>query len=220
MKNIFLSTALLSVISIVPQAANAALIDGSVLDFDGVFLSGNVTALPAVGSGSWFSMQLDPEPALPVITSISSFNGLVIGTTQVASVSTPNIDNPWGFSGNTGVHQSTSNTNIISASGDTATIDFSGWGVSWNGIPNINLGAGDSNGIATITCDTGSGCGNGAGYVLDYFATVPTNSSSLKGGIKYRLHLEGTISAVPVPAAVWLFGSGLIGLTGIARRKR
>jgi hypothetical protein len=28
------------------------------------------------------------------------------------------------------------------------------------------------------------------------------------------------ISAVPVPAAVWLFGSGLIGLIGIARRKK
>ncbi|MCW9014020.1 MAG: VPLPA-CTERM sorting domain-containing protein [Gammaproteobacteria bacterium] len=28
-----------------------------------------------------------------------------------------------------------------------------------------------------------------------------------------------TVSAVPVPAAVWLFGSGLIGLIGIARRK-
>jgi hypothetical protein len=28
-----------------------------------------------------------------------------------------------------------------------------------------------------------------------------------------------TTSAVPVPAAVWLFGSGLIGLIGLARRK-
>jgi len=27
-------------------------------------------------------------------------------------------------------------------------------------------------------------------------------------------------SAVPVPAAVWLFGSGLVGLLGLARRKR
>ncbi|MCW9048197.1 MAG: VPLPA-CTERM sorting domain-containing protein [Gammaproteobacteria bacterium] len=29
-----------------------------------------------------------------------------------------------------------------------------------------------------------------------------------------------SVSAVPVPAAVWLFGSGLIGLAGIARRKK
>ena len=36
--------------------------------------------------------------------------------------------------------------------------------------------------------------------------------------------IEGTIastapSAVPVPAAAWLFGSGLLGLVGVARRK-
>ena len=29
-----------------------------------------------------------------------------------------------------------------------------------------------------------------------------------------------TVSAVPLPAAVWLFGSGLIGLIGIARRNK
>ena len=31
--------------------------------------------------------------------------------------------------------------------------------------------------------------------------------------------LSGTVNSVPVPAAVWLFGSGLLGLIGIARRK-
>ena len=30
---------------------------------------------------------------------------------------------------------------------------------------------------------------------------------------------SGDVSAVPVPAAVWLFGSGLLGLAGVARRK-
>ncbi len=31
---------------------------------------------------------------------------------------------------------------------------------------------------------------------------------------------SGDVSAVPVPAAVWLFGSGLVGLIGVSRRKR
>jgi len=31
---------------------------------------------------------------------------------------------------------------------------------------------------------------------------------------------DGDINAVPVPAAVWLFGSGFLGLVGVARRKK
>ncbi len=32
--------------------------------------------------------------------------------------------------------------------------------------------------------------------------------------------LAGTVSTIPVPATVWLFGSGLLGLAGIAKRKK
>ncbi len=45
--------------------------------------------------------------------------------------------------------------------------------------------------------------------------------NNLKGTATYKawaVH-SGDISAVPVPAAVWLFGSGLISLIGLARRK-
>ena len=31
---------------------------------------------------------------------------------------------------------------------------------------------------------------------------------------------DGDVSAIPIPAAAWLFGSGLIGLIGVARRKK
>ena len=36
--------------------------------------------------------------------------------------------------------------------------------------------------------------------------------------VAWAVH-DGDVSAVPVPAAVWLFGSGLIGLIAVARRK-
>jgi hypothetical protein len=36
----------------------------------------------------------------------------------------------------------------------------------------------------------------------------------------YRLIVGGSLNAVPVPAAIWLFGSGLLGLVGISRRKK
>ena len=38
-------------------------------------------------------------------------------------------------------------------------------------------------------------------------------------GAAYTLSLWGSTAPVPVPAAVWLFGSGLVGVVGLARRK-
>ena len=40
------------------------------------------------------------------------------------------------------------------------------------------------------------------------------------GGLVSNLNNFYLIQAVPVPAAVWLFGSGLLGLVGMARRKK
>jgi len=52
------------------------------------------------------------------------------------------------------------------------------------------------------------------GNWIDY-GSNRDSSSSLR---LYALSEEITI--VPVPAAAWLFGSGLLGLTGMARRKK
>ncbi len=38
-------------------------------------------------------------------------------------------------------------------------------------------------------------------------------------GSDFAFKIDGTVSAVPLPAAVWLFGFGLMGLFGFARRK-
>jgi len=174
---------------------------------------------------------------------LSNFNGIILGTTQLASGShsgpfngteQPGIDIPWEFSSNTGMHQSTSPINIISQT----ELDFTGWSVTWNGIADINLGGcgqidpADNGGFSGCDFDrdgtddaVNTGIANititGDTYVLDYFANVSTFDPSGKGNAGYSLHLEGIIiHAVPVPAAVWLFGSGLLGLMGVARYKK
>ncbi|MCW9024364.1 MAG: hypothetical protein OQK73_06745 [Gammaproteobacteria bacterium] len=55
------------------------------------------------------------------------------------------------------------------------------------------------------------------------FSGVPASAYDAAGNL---INLEGNIiqdlsaSAVPVPAAVWLFGSGLLALVGVSRRKK
>ena len=48
--------------------------------------------------------------------------------------------------------------------------------------------------------------------------TLGTAFDSFNGGS--FTSFDYTVNAVPVPAAVWLFGSGLLGLIGIARRRK
>lgn len=48
---------------------------------------------------------------------------------------------------------------------------------------------------------------------------VPFNGFNANFDIT-SLHIDAiTVTAIPVPAAVWLFGSGLLGLVGVARRR-
>ena len=49
-----------------------------------------------------------------------------------------------------------------------------------------------------------------------------TGAAAFVGGTGSTASLEGMafVTAVPIPATAWLFGSGLIGLVGMARRKK
>ncbi len=51
-----------------------------------------------------------------------------------------------------------------------------------------------------------------------YDPTDATWTLSTTSMTSYSMSVS-TVTVVPVPAAVWLFGSGLIGLVGVARRK-
>jgi hypothetical protein len=59
----------------------------------------------------------------------------------------------------------------------------------------------------------------GVGYVL-IFECLNSDCSDYQNLYDSEVLTNvGTITAVPLPAAAWLFGSGLLGLTGFARRK-
>ena len=52
----------------------------------------------------------------------------------------------------------------------------------------------------------------GSGLSVDAFTDA--------GVAFFSLQFKPTVVPVPIPASVWLFGSGLLGLVGIARRKK
>ena len=138
--------------------------------------------------------------------------GIVLGSVQEPG----DIDAEWEWFGALGSHTQAGTLSIASDDGaGNVTLDMTGWNIVWNG-GDINLDWRDTH-YSTITC--GNTCENGDTFILDYdnFYLAAGGFPSLE---LYTLHLSGTISAVPAPAAVWLFGSGLIGLIGLARRKK
>ena len=174
------------------------------------------------GSISGSTVQLSPGPDgglyLGVLQPASgTHSGLPDGTEEAG------IDEPW-IVFQTGLHLTRGKpVSILSIqdNGDgtsTVELDFSGWGVSWNGIPFVSLGGGiqqcgtatdgicvnldgtdvagtynNGTGIATMICSTPD-CRPGSTYVLDYSATTPRGAPFfIFPGIPYTLHLEGEV---------------------------
>ena len=73
---------------------------------------------------------------------------------------------------------------------------------------------------------TGQGGANGT-YIGPYYqlTSIDWDGNGIAGAAMIDGPFQGfnanfNVNAVPVPAAVWLFGSGLLGLIGVARRKK
>ncbi len=130
-----------------------------------------------------------------------------------------------------------SGISIISASGDTAKVNMSGWKVDWGSVQDIPMGGlawstGYTSGVGNITCAAGSGCAVGSAYTLKYTATVPAGDASGFGTVKYYLEIHGcncltpaewvppeTIPAIPEASTYGMMLTGL-GLVGFMARRR
>jgi hypothetical protein len=111
----------------------------------------------------------------------------------------------------------------IAGQGDATTGALDAWttGSDSNWTPGT---PGTVSGSGSGTALTG-GAGTWTGTVVN-FGNVGAAWTAFDGtpySEKFNVTLNGVaavVPEVPVPAAVWLFGSGLIGLVGVARRKR
>lgn len=97
------------------------------------------------------------------------------------------------------------------------TADLSSWEVYWNG-SSFQQGPRPNN-TGPFVLATGTYNLSTNKYELSWASQIKQGPFN---GVKGYWYIEGTYvgSVVPVPAAVWLFGSGLIGLIGLARYKK
>ena len=193
-------------------------------------LSGFIT-IPD-GAGNAFSVNVSYESNTPYDSNYSlnyAFQGAI---TAVSGSINLNDNTPDGFdvyiSGGDPV-----NTNVLNAAGFGSDSSFgfsvgyidSGTGMSltadfFETMPIYGFNAmiipayATSDTLGTLDLDAYTGFspeGKGVFNIL-------TDIGDL-GGIITEVNIV-PVSAVPVPGAVWLFGSGLIGLIGVARRKQ
>lgn len=182
-----------------------------------------------VSSGSWFGVDNDLNNQISNYEMVPIYpvagGGVAIGGPAVIQTVTP-IDS-WTLTGYPGYDYLTAGV----TGSTTAGLDFSGWAINYNGSPvvaAVDYGAWTPTNCATLGCsgvsfvaDTAAISWNGvygSNYSLWYSWNFYIEGSWIP--TQYILRLEGTVQAVPVPAAVWLFGSGLLGTISVVRRKK
>ena len=137
-----------------------------------------------------------------------------------------------GAQANAGAGTGSPGTGFATMTLDDATNLFS-WDISWSGL----------SGSETVMHFHGAALpSQNAGVQVNFGGISGTNSPSigsttisnaqendLLSGLWYiNIHtdlfpageIRGQVQVVPIPAALWLFGTGLLGLIGISRRKK
>ena len=243
MNKTLINAALALAFGVTAISAQAAVVNtGDILSVAaGIVTTSGTTTSPVytVTGGSWFAMDTNGDGLIQASEKVAysqGTKGIVIG--DITTAGPYHSGNPvpgemnqwvssWGFFGSTGTF-----FNTVGITGGTTTgLDLSGLQVAYNNIADINMGGiawtpGNTAGAGVAAGPYVSGKGifswdgvYGDAYTLDYAATVPSTSAAFPN-TKFFLHSQGVVSAVPLPAAVWLLGSGLLGLVGVARRKK
>lgn len=173
----------------------------------------NVAAMDSTGVGPGVRYLSTTNASLTTIKTQSNSNlGQFIGANNyVQAMNTLGSSTP-GYSTNTNFSQA-DGSGIASATDGYAFFE-KGMGTKWN--------------TKAVFDSTAA-----IGHSLNFFFLTPSSTAGLakasvtqfgnvNGNAKWTLNAAGNLSyaaPVPVPAALWLLGSGLVGMVGVARRK-
>ncbi|MBI5039691.1 MAG: hypothetical protein HZB57_00280 [Gammaproteobacteria bacterium] len=182
--------------------SNVAFLGDGYDDTSGMFVGGAVsgaglmvgTTQPYQGAPVGPGMPYDPTSGQNITNAFQMMSGGV----------NPGPDAPWGTLFST--------SPFVTNDG---AVDFTGLSGAWGENPAVFEGGWwEGNGLLILI--PGGGAFGAGRYALDLFAEQFIGEFE---NIGFLLHLEGSVNPVPIPAAIWLFGSGLLGLMRAARRK-
>ena len=207
MKKTLIAAALASTIGVASTGANAVAVDSLVAnsgDFGmGFFTGGGFLPITFLGGQDLVGGYVAPGWDVNVAQTTSGANTIasfIFGSPPVyVNTFTAAASTQAGVAGGGPVPS-------CDAAGGALTCDMTSFFANWNGT--------DFNQGTATAVGTTDGAGN---FTLGWTSLIVGGAFDGQTG---SWEFAGTYSAVPVPAAVWLMGSGLLGLVGVARRRR
>jgi len=161
------------------------------MDFDGIY----------AGTGS-----INDDGTMGAFESIDDFFGQPWSATQETAVITNSNGVAWAGSNANGSWDHSADIANMTEN-QVAVGVFWNWNSSHNDVPVL----------AVFDCTSVTTCiGQTTGADGELFGGMQNGPTA---GALPIFNGTGNLSAVPLPAAAWLFGSGLLGLVGMARRK-
>lgn len=182
--------------------------DGSTLASDVLW---GIAAVDGQGTGSAFraltTVQAGASSAGTTNSELSTFenkfDNFVAAHNQLGT-------HPGNLNGSSGSDGSNS------AAANAAT----GFGVNWGGATSFFSTGGVGQSLEFFFMAGNGTLGSTNATAVRYGNTEGFSTWTLNADSSFTYMAPGAVSPVPVPAAVWLFGSGLLGLVGISRRRK